>query len=158
VGGGTSLSERALAELQKVLDDPHKDKSKAATFQRFFKAQKGIAPGIRPVADPRYEHMTEITEGPVDVSGFRFASGTADAQRWNVKVGEKDATVIAVYLPKTDPPEGLFLPTLEEIVTMLASANEHTRRSISMVRANPGRNPEDRFWAGAKGMTGFRRT
>ena len=38
---------------------------------------------------------------------------------------------------------------------MLASANEHTRRSIAMVRANPGHNPEDAHWAQVKHLTGF---
>ena len=156
VGGGTSLSEGALAELQKVLDKPSQDKSKAATFQRFFKAHKGIAPGSRAVRDPRLEHTSEITEGPVDVSGYGFASGTADAQRWTVKVGEVDATPISVYLPKNDLEEGLFLPTIEEIVTMLASANERTRRSIVTVRGNPGRNPSDRSLGAARGLRGFR--
>ncbi len=155
VGGGTSLSEGAVTELQKALADTHQDKSKAATFRKFLHAQKGIAPGVRPTPNPRLEHVSEVGD-PVDVSGFSFKSGKADAVRHDVKVGEGDATVIPVYLPKNDPPEGLFLPSLEEIVTMLASANEHTRRSIAMVRANPGRNPEDRAWAGAKGMTGFR--
>jgi hypothetical protein len=155
VGGGTSLSAGALAELEKLLADSKKDKSKAATFNKFVHEQKGLAPGVSPTPELRLEHMTELSD-PVDVKGFTFASGKADAVRRNLTVGEKDATVIPIYLPKNALPAGTQLPSIDEIVTMIATANAHTRRAIVQVRANPGRNPQDAFWASTKGMAGFR--
>jgi hypothetical protein len=99
--------------------------------------------------------MTELS-GPVDVKDFKFASGKADALRRTLKVGETDATEIPIFMPKNALPAGTQLPSIDEIVTMIATANSHTRRAIVQVRANPGRNPQDAFWASTKGMANFR--
>jgi hypothetical protein len=155
VGGGTSLSAGALAELEKLLADSKKDKSKGATFNTFLHDQKGIAGGVSPTPELRLEHMTELSS-PVDVKNFTFASGKADAVRRDLTVGERDATVIPIYMPKNPLPAGTQLPSIDEIVSMIATANAHTRRAIVQVRANPGRNPQDAFWASTKGMAGFR--
>jgi hypothetical protein len=155
VGGGTSLSANAVTELEKLLADSKKDKSKAATFNKFLHDQKGIAPGVAPVPELKLEHMTELS-APVDVKGFTFASGKADAVRRTLKVGETDSTEIPIFMPKNALPAGTQLPTLEEIVSMIASANSHTRRAIVRVRANPGRNPADAYWASTKNMANFR--
>ena len=155
VGGGTTLSAGAVTELEKLLADSKKDKSKSATFNTFLHDQKGLAPGVSATPELRLEHMTELSD-PVDVKDFKFASGKADAVRRTLKVGETDATEIPIYLPKNALPAGLQLPSLDEIVTAIATANSHTRRAIVQVRANPGRNPDDTYWANTKGMANFR--
>ena len=65
-------------------------------------------------------------------------------------------TEIPIFMPKNALPAGTQLPSIDEIVTMIATANAHTRRAIVQVRANPGRNPQDAFWASTKGMANFR--
>jgi hypothetical protein len=155
VGGGTSLSANAVTELEKLLKDSKKDQSKAATFNKFLHDQKGIAGGVSPTPELRLEHLTELS-GPVDVKDFTFASGKADAVRRTLKVGETEVTEIPIFVPKNALPAGTQLPTIDEIVTMIATANAHTRRAIVRVRANPGRNPQDAYWASTKGMAGFR--
>ena len=74
VGGGTSLSANAVTELEKLLADSKKDKSKGATFNKFLHDQKGIAELTSPTPELRLEHLTELS-GPVDVKDFNVRLG-----------------------------------------------------------------------------------
>jgi hypothetical protein len=155
IGGGTSMSAGASAEMTKLLADAKKDKSKPATFRAFLHAQTGLAKSVGPIARPRMETVNELSPG-VDVKGFKFRSGKADAIRYDATVGVVDPVTIPIYEPKVPVPANGVLPSVAEVMQTLATAPEATRKVVKEVHLNPGRNPDDKMWEQKKGMTGFR--
>lgn len=155
IGGGTSMSSGASGEMTKLLGDAKKDKSQPATFRAFLHAQAGLAKGVGAIARPRLETINELSAG-VDVKGFKFRSGVADAVRYDATVGVIDPVTIAIYEPKVPVPANGVLPSVAEVVQTLATAQEATRKLVKEVHLNPGRNPDDKMWEKKKNMTGFR--
>jgi hypothetical protein len=146
VGGSTSVSNPAPGELKKLLDDPRSRLDAGETFTRFLKEQKGLGADVLPTADTRLLDWEEL-QGPTDVNDFEFASGKANAVKYVAKIGAAATSTIPIYLPKSGPPAGLFLPSVHQVVDIISRGPELVRRMIKQIRVNPGRNPKDTFWA-----------
>jgi hypothetical protein len=147
VGGSTSVSNPAQDELKKVLDDPKAKLDEGATFTKFLHAQAGLPHHVQPTSDPRLPDWEEL-EGPTEVKNFKFRSGKADAFRYIATIGAVAESKIPIYLPKTfDTSKGLHIPTIHEVVDIISRGPEMVRRMVKEVHVNPGRNPEDAYWA-----------
>jgi hypothetical protein len=154
VGGGTSLSANAVTELEKLLADSKKDKSKAATFNKFLHDQKGIAELTSPTPELRLEHMTELS-GPVDVKDFKFARARptrcAGRSRWGRPTRRRSRS----SCPRTRSGRHAAAVHRRDRHDDRDRQLAHAARDRAG-RANPGRNPQDAFWASTKGMANFR--
>jgi hypothetical protein len=148
VGGSTSVSDAAPGELKKLLDDPKSKLDQGATFTKFLKDQKGLSQLVGPISDPRLPDWEEL-EGPTEVKNFKFRSGRADALRYVATIGAVQESKITIVLPKAPPAAstGLFIPTVDEVVDMISRGPEQVRRMVKEVHVNPGRNPDDAYWA-----------
>jgi hypothetical protein len=148
VGGSTSVSDPAPGELRKLLNDPASKLDEGATFTQFMEAQTGLSQLMGATADLRLPDWEEL-EGPTEVKNFKFASGRTDALRYVAKIGAAATSTIPIYLPKAPlaPAGGLFLPTVHDVVDIISRGPEMVRRMIKEVHVNPGRNPQDAYWA-----------
>jgi hypothetical protein len=147
VGGSTSVSDPATGELKKLLDDPASKLDKGETFTKFMHAQAGLSQLMHATADPRLPDWEEL-EGPTEVKNFKFRSGKADALRYVATIGAVAESKIPIYLPKTfDTSTGLNIPTIHEVVDMVSRGPEIVRRQVKEIHVNPGRNPDDAYWA-----------
>jgi len=84
--------------------------------------------------------------GPAtEVADYNFRSGKATALKYEVEIGGKK---IPVYMPKN--PDGKIgkFPTIDEVAKGLASLPESSRKLVTSVNVNPGKNPDDAMWAG----------
>jgi hypothetical protein len=146
-GGSLSVSESAADELKKLLDDPKSKLDEGATFTKFMKAQAGLSHLIHATSDPRLPDWEEL-EGPTEVKKFKFRSGKADALKYVATIGAVAESKIPIYLPKTfDTSTGLNIPTIHEVVDMVSRGPEIVRRMVKEIHVNPGRNPDDAYWA-----------
>ena len=146
-GGSLSVSESAPDELKKLLDDPKSKLDEGDTFTKFMKAQAGLSHLIHATSDPRLPDWEEL-EGPTEVKKFKFRSGKADALKYVATIGAVAESKIPVYLPKAfDTSKGLNIPTIHEVVDMVSRGPEIVRRMVKEIHVNPGRNPDDAYWA-----------
>jgi hypothetical protein len=146
-GGSLSVSSGVAGQLQTLFGDPKANLDEAATFTKFLHAQAGLDSHIRATSDKRLPDWEEL-EGPTEVTKFKFRSGKADALRYEATIGAVAASKIPIYLPKSfDTTKGLYIPTIGEVVDMISRGPEQVRRMIKEVHVNPGRNPDDAYWA-----------
>jgi hypothetical protein len=152
VGGSTSVSDAAPAALNTLLHDPTAKLDQAATFNTFLRAQTGLGQLMHATTDPRLPDWERL-EGPKEVKNFKFASGRADALRYDASIGAGSVSKIPIYLPKTFTATGLFIPTVQDVVDILSRGPEQVRRMVKEVHVNPGRNPSDAYWARQPGYS-----
>lgn len=112
-------------------------------------------PGREPLATPEGTfdpvRLPHQVRGGVEVKNYRFASGRADAIKYEVDVGGR---TIPVVVPKNVSHDG-EVHTIHEVAAGLASLPESSRSRIKRVELEPKRNPEDAFWAREYGTSGF---
>jgi hypothetical protein len=146
-GGSLSVSSGVPAQLQTLFGDPKANLDDPATFTKFLHAQAGLDSHVRATSDPRLPDWEEL-EGPTEVKKFKFRSGKADALRYEATIGAVAESKIPIYLPKEfDTTKGLYIPTIGEVVDMISRGPEQVRRMVKEVHVNPGRNPDDSYWA-----------
>jgi hypothetical protein len=146
-GGSLSVSSGVPSQLQTLFADPKANLEEAATFTKFLHAQAGLGSHVGATSDKRLPDWEEL-EGPTEVKRFKFRSGRADALRYEATIGAVAASKIPIYLPKAfDTTKGLHIPTIGEVVDILSRGPEQVRRMVKEVHVNPGRNPEDSYWA-----------
>jgi hypothetical protein len=146
-GGSLSVSSGVPGQLQTLFGDPKAKLDEAATFTKFLHAQKGLSHNVGATGDPRLPDWEEL-EGPTEVKKFKFRSGKADALRYEATIGAVAESKITIYLPKSfDTTKGLHIPTIGEVVDMISRGPEQVRRMVKEVHVNPGRNPDDAYWA-----------
>ncbi|MEZ4726308.1 MAG: WXG100 family type VII secretion target [Caldilineaceae bacterium] len=81
---------------------------------------------------------------PQEAPGHNFASGKADALKYDIKIG---AQTIPVYVPKAAGGGASHIHSVEEISKGLAALPEANRNLVKQVNVNPGLNPDDAYWA-----------
>ena len=146
-GGSLSVSSGVPSQLQTLFGDPKANLDEAATFTKFLHAQAGLDSHVRATSDKRLPDWEEL-EGPTEVKKFKFRSGKADALRYEATIGAVAESKIPIYLPKSfDTTKGLHIPTIGEVVDMISRGPEQVRRMVKEVHVNPGRNPDDAYWA-----------
>jgi len=81
---------------------------------------------------------------PTEVANYAFASGNAPALKYQVEIGGK---TIDVYYPKNVDPTIGKTHTIDQVAKGLAALPESSRNLITKVQVNPGKNPDDAYWA-----------
>jgi len=104
------------------------------------------------VTEPVENALAAVTRtGPAEVPGYAFASGPADALRYELTFA--DGQRVPVHLPKTTTPEMHGIDGVQEAIARLPARN---RALLTSVRINPGANPQDAYWAREYNRPGFR--
>ncbi|MEL7368745.1 MAG: hypothetical protein AAFN74_07530 [Myxococcota bacterium] len=89
---------------------------------------------------------------PTPVEDHAFRSGTADALRYDVTIGDKTIAVMApVEVQEQIDGETGKLPSVERLAESLASLPSELLEHVDEINLNPSRNPDDGFWEGVYG-------
>ncbi|MCK6545836.1 hypothetical protein L6R52_08205 [Myxococcota bacterium] len=85
-----------------------------------------------------------VLGAPTDAPAYRFRSGTADAKRYELEIDGRRIVLIAPAT--TDAAQGHF-HTPEQVAMAFAGLPELSRSLTRELVIEPGRNPEDAYWA-----------
>ena len=88
--------------------------------------------------------------GPTNVANHAFASGNAPARRYEVEV---DGRRVPVFMPRTTNASD---HSIDQVARSIAALPASSRRVVTRVNVNPGRNPHDAHWARVYRRPGFR--
>jgi hypothetical protein len=155
LGSDLSLSWWEPAEMAKLLADPTKDKTSAATFRKFLQDQPGL-PGssywgrnvVKSLSPAKHSYSA-----PTDAKGHAFHSGSFDAKVYQLTIGRLTGAVYTfpVYDPVTRPVAPNELPTLNNLADALSRVPPPVLALIKQVDLNPVANPDDAKWAADPG-------
>jgi hypothetical protein len=151
--GGTNaeISDPARTKLDFLTESDAWKKGDAAAhrdlLQKFLKDQ----PGTRDiVADTPEGFVGRRDEAkyvkPEEVANFGFKSGRADALKYTVKVGDQNVTV---YAPKKPDAKNGHFHDIDQVAKSLGALPPEVRERIRSINIEPGKNPEDEYWAKA---------
>ena len=155
--GGTNkeISAPARRELDRMFGDAAIDKTNPETFRKFLTDQPGLAGVVAQNAEPgefdARRRPYNVT-GPTEVKDHGFQSGKADALRYEVEI---DGKKVPVYMPKNPDPNETY-QTIDEVAKALAALPKVSFDSVNSVSVNPGRNPDDAYWAKEYNRPDFR--
>lgn len=155
--GGTNehLSVPARNELAKLLADPNTDKSNPETFKKFLTDQPGLQYVVsQSVKEGEFDskRRSYTVTGPEEVKNYGFASGKADALKYEVEV---DGRKIPVYLPK-NPDSNRNYHSIDQVAKGLAALPKPSLERIDNVLVEPQQNPQDPYWAKQYNTPDFR--
>jgi hypothetical protein len=154
VGGTTSVSRGAPAELRKILDDGTASKKDPATFRKFLSDEKYLKFDVRLPGEKRMAGKTHSIGPDTEVKDHPFKGGKADAWMceatieipvlfwtWNFKV--------PIYRGKTftPPKPGRVHATPNDFAAILSELPVESLAQIKQVNLNPTPNPDDAAWA-----------
>jgi hypothetical protein len=138
------------------LNDPAADKTNPETFRKFLQDQPGLPYVTSSAATPGEfdgRRSPYTVTGPTDVAGYTgFASGTADALRYEVEI---EGRKIPVFMPK-NPSATETYQSIDEVAKGLAALPKAVRDRVDSVKVEPGRNPSDAYWEKEYGIPNFR--
>jgi hypothetical protein len=155
LGSDLSLSWWEPGEMAKLLADPTKDKTSAATFRKFLQDQPGLPASsywgrnvVKSLGPTKHEYSS-----PADVKGHAFHSGSFDAKSYQLTIGRLTGAVFTfpVFDPVTRPAAPKELPTLDNLATALSRVPPPVLALIKQVDLNPVANPDDAKWAADPG-------
>jgi hypothetical protein len=152
-GQNSQLSVPANQRLEQKIKDLKFNPNDPQTYRDFIKEQPGTErlPTPKGTFDAR-RTAYQVSAGQ-EVGSYQFASGQADALRYDVQVGNK---TIPIFAPKNpDPTQGKFT-TPEQVAKSLSALPESYREKIRSVNIEPGRNPEDSILANSLGRKDYR--
>jgi hypothetical protein len=157
VGGRSrEISLPAFAAFDQALAGGKLDLSKVESLRKFFKDQAG-APGVVAPEAGAFEGKrdTYSVGAPTEVKKYKFQSKTVDALRHDVTIGNADKTVVPVYEPKTPDPKVGKMHSIDAVAKGLAALPKSSLKLVTKVHLEPGRNPDDPYWAKKYKRPGF---
>lgn len=154
VGGTTSLSKRAPAELRKILDDAAVSKADPATFRKFLSDEKYLNYDVRLPGEKRMAGKKHSIAPETEVKDHPFKGGKADALMC-------EATIeipflfwsfdfkVPIFRGKTftPPKPGRVHATPKDFAAILSELPVESLIQIKHVNLNPTANPDDAVWA-----------
>lgn len=154
VGGTTSVSRGAPAELRKILDDAAVSKADPATFRKFLSDEKYLKFDVRLPGEKRMTGKKHSVGPDKEVKDHPFKGGKADALMceatieipimfwsWDFKV--------PIYRGKTftPPKPGRVHATPKDFAAILSELPVESLIQVKQVNLNPTPNPDDAAWA-----------
>lgn len=157
VGGRSrEISLPAFAAFADALAKGTLDFSKVESLRKFLKDQAG-APAVVAPAPGAFEGKrdTYSVGASTEVKKYKFRSKTVDALKHEVTIGDVDKTVVPVYAPKTPDPKVGMLHSIDAVAMGLAALPKSSLKLVTKVHLEPGRNPDDPYWAKKYKRPGF---
>ena len=153
VGGSTSVSTKAPAELRKILDDVASDKTDPETFRKFITDEKYLIGNVALAGATRLPAKEFALGAPTEVDDHEFRPVSTDAVlrivtvRIPALVGSRRFDV-PIYAPKAfnQPRPEAILPSHEVTAQVLAELPVESLVQIRAVNLNPWPNPDDAQW------------
>ena len=154
VGGTTSVSKRAPAELRKILDDATVSKTDPATFRKFLSDEKFLNFDVRLPGEKRMAGKKHSIGPEKEVKDHPFKGGKADALMseatieipllfwtWDFKV--------PIFRGKNfaPPKPGRVHAAPKDFATILSELPVESLIQVKQVNMNPTPNPDDAVWA-----------
>lgn len=153
-GGTNPLSTHVRPQLDTLLRSPAYSGADAAGQSqqlRTFMQNNQVPPGLvssLPAANlPQRPHTVH---GPTAVTNHAFASGAANANRYEVEI---DGRRVPVFMPQNP---NSHQHTIDQVAQSLASLPAANRAAVNQVNVNPGTNPADPHWAQVYHTPNFR--
>lgn len=146
-----TAGDEVLREIVEVLRTAEQEA--AAPFHG---EQHDQPPPSRAVPTPEglFDHRRQqhVLRAPEEVKNYAFATGRADAIRYEVEINGRR---IPVYVPKNVSHDG-EVHSIHEVAKALAALPESSRANIQRIDVEPKRNPQDSQWAREYKEPGFR--
>jgi hypothetical protein len=133
------------------------DLSKIESMRKFFTDQSAAPAVVSPAPGAFEGKRAPYTVGTAtEVKNYEFRSKKADAQKYDVSVGDKEKIVVPVYRPKTPDATAGHIPTVDDVAKGLASLPQSSLKLVTKVHVEPAQNPADAHWATVYKRPGFR--
>jgi hypothetical protein len=126
--------------------------AQAEQLRTFLREQPGV-PGLVAELPGSFQPRPFTLTGPQEVAGHPFASGKADALRYEVEI---EGQRIPVFVAKNPDPSKGASHSIEEVATGLATLPPACRALVNQVNVNAQPNPFDAYWAEVYGQPDFR--
>jgi hypothetical protein len=154
IGGTTSLSKRAPAELRKLLDDPAVSKTDPAALRKFVTDEKYLNFDVRLPGEQRLAGRKHAVGPDTEVKDHPFKGGRADALKCEVTIELPFlfwtlGFTVPIFRGKTftPPKPGRVHAAPKDFAAVLSELPVESLVQIKQVNLNPTANPDDAVWA-----------
>ncbi|WNG57589.1 hypothetical protein F0U59_24630 [Archangium gephyra] len=156
VSGTNPLSRHVQVGLgDKLLEDGFQNANaagQAGQLRDFLRDQPSV-PDVASSLGGSFPARPYTVSAPTEVSGHAFASGKADALRYEVEI---EGQRIPVFVAKgQDPSRGAY-HSIDEVAQALSTLPPANRALVQQVNVDGNRNPQDAYWEQVYGEPGFR--